>query len=231
MAAYTGRPGVDWGAVAQAVGVEGHLQAQEEARRTEAIRWQGQQDYRTLVDSGVDPAEALRRSSAKLFFNDPRGQAAVMGATRPARQEQPWVPTRGRTPEGDEYFMASPRSAIRIPPEAAAPTQKPLSPTASIALERAIADWSGRAALTAPGSPNPNPALYQTSTNNLAQLSALKNQFNLTSPTVGSAPIPSPVAPVPTNAAPVRVTTKAERDALPSGATYIGADGRTYRKK
>lgn len=118
MAAYTGRPGVDWGAVAQAVNVDAHLQAQDEARKADAIRWQGQQDYQTLIDSGVDPAEALRRSSAKLFFNDPRGQAAVIGATRPATIKPGWKPS-GLIVDGVQMLMTSPNSAIQAHPKPA----------------------------------------------------------------------------------------------------------------
>jgi hypothetical protein len=57
-----------------AIGVQALLDQQREA----AVRWQGAQEYNTLIQSGVDPREALQRSGPKLFFNDPRALAATV---------------------------------------------------------------------------------------------------------------------------------------------------------
>jgi len=57
-----------------AVAVQDLLDKQREA----AIRWQGAQEYNTLLQSGVDPREALQRTGPKLFFNDPRALASTV---------------------------------------------------------------------------------------------------------------------------------------------------------
>ena len=49
-----------------------------EEQKAAAIRWQGSRDYETLVQSGVDPRDALRRTAQKIFFNDPRAFAATV---------------------------------------------------------------------------------------------------------------------------------------------------------
>lgn len=54
-------------------------------QRAEAIRWQGAQDYSTLVQSGVEPRQALQRTAPKLFFGDPR---ALSGSV-PSMLSQP----------------------------------------------------------------------------------------------------------------------------------------------
>jgi len=81
---YTAKPGVDWGAVDRGIQTEVGLRQFENEQKAQAIRWQGQQDYETLIKSGVDPMESLRRTAPKLFFNDPRGLAsAVEEISRP----------------------------------------------------------------------------------------------------------------------------------------------------
>lgn len=49
-------------------------------QKASAIRWQGAQDFDTLIKSGIAPNDALRRSAAKMFYNDPRALAATMPA-------------------------------------------------------------------------------------------------------------------------------------------------------
>lgn len=83
---YTAKPGVDWGAVDRGIQTEVGLRQFENEQKTQAIRWQGQQDYETLIKSGVDPMESLRRTAPKLFFNDPRGLASVMEEVSRPRQ-------------------------------------------------------------------------------------------------------------------------------------------------
>jgi len=97
MISYTGRPGVDWGDIYQGMGNELKLREYQDTQAAQAIRWQGEQDYRTLIDSGVDPEEALRRTAPKLFHNDPRALAsAVEGMGRKqeridaAKQQNEW---------------------------------------------------------------------------------------------------------------------------------------------
>ena len=83
---YTAKPGVDWGAVDRGIQTEVGLRQFENEQKAQAIRWQGQQDYETLIKSGVDPMESLRRTAPKLFFNDPRGLASVVEEIRRPRQ-------------------------------------------------------------------------------------------------------------------------------------------------
>ena len=82
MGEYTGRPGIDWGAVAQGVGLETGVQNFLTNQKEQAIRWQGEQDYQTLTQSGIEPMEALRRTAPKLFHNDPRGLANAIDSMR-----------------------------------------------------------------------------------------------------------------------------------------------------
>lgn len=106
MAEYNADLRQDWGAVAQLLNWERGLQAdrQDEAFRRsqmerqskmdeqvqaeQAMRWQGEQDYKTLVDSGVDPMVAFGRTAPKLFHNDPRGLASAIESMRPRSQYQ-----------------------------------------------------------------------------------------------------------------------------------------------
>lgn len=82
MPTYSANPGVDWGQVAQAVSLRRNLEAADETAKANAIRWQGQQDYQTLIGSGVDPVEALRRTAHKLYFNSPAGMASALRTTQ-----------------------------------------------------------------------------------------------------------------------------------------------------
>lgn len=109
-------PGVDWGQVAQAVGLSSRIQADDEAAKVNAIRWQGQQDYQALVESGVTPEDALRRTAHKLYFNEPSGVASLLRATKP---ETAWEPSE-KVVGGRRGLMTSPNSII-YPPEEKAP--------------------------------------------------------------------------------------------------------------
>jgi hypothetical protein len=60
------------------VGAYSDIGKQLEDQRVAALRWQGARDYQTLVQSGIDPREALTRTAPKLFFNDPRALAATV---------------------------------------------------------------------------------------------------------------------------------------------------------
>lgn len=62
--------------------METGIQEFQNQKKAQAIRWQGQQDYETLVESGVPAMEALKRTSPKLFFNDPRGMAGALEAIK-----------------------------------------------------------------------------------------------------------------------------------------------------
>ena len=111
MPTYSANPGVDWGQVAQAVSLRRNLEAADETAKANAIRWQGQQDYQTLIGSGVDPSEALRRTAHKLYFNSPAGMASALRATQ---QKPQWDPSSGVTADGIRYLKTSPNSAVRL---------------------------------------------------------------------------------------------------------------------
>jgi hypothetical protein len=102
----TSTPGVDWGQVAQAVNLSSRIQADDEAAKANAIRWQGQQDYQALVDSGVTPEDALRRTAHKLYFNEPSGVASLLRATK---KEEPW----SNNPQdfGENTFLPTSRNS------------------------------------------------------------------------------------------------------------------------
>lgn len=53
--------------------VAARREAEERARQSQidAIRWQGTQEYQTLIQSGVPAGDALRRAAPRMFFNDP----------------------------------------------------------------------------------------------------------------------------------------------------------------
>lgn len=79
---YTGQPGVDWGSVAQMLNLERQITEAQQQQKVQAMQWQGQQDYQTLVNSGVEPREALKRTAPKLFYSDPRGMANAIVASQ-----------------------------------------------------------------------------------------------------------------------------------------------------
>lgn len=81
---------VDWNQVARALQLEMAVRDYEDQQKAQAMRWQGSRDYQTLVTSGVDPMEALKRTAPKLFFNDPHGLAAASKAmqVRPSPQSE-----------------------------------------------------------------------------------------------------------------------------------------------
>lgn len=100
-------PEVDWDAIVSMLNWERGLQSDRAKQRNNqqqtAMRWQGQQDYETLVKSGVDPMESLRRAAPKLFFNDPKGMAeAIRSISKPK-------PTQGAIETiGGEQFIRQP---------------------------------------------------------------------------------------------------------------------------
>lgn len=78
-------------------------------QRIDAIRWEGAQEYDTLVKSGVPAPEAMRRSAGKLFYNDP-------GAFQRA------ITSIGQGPgqifeEGGRQFIMDPNGKIRAVPQ------------------------------------------------------------------------------------------------------------------
>jgi hypothetical protein len=75
MADYNVNPGIDWGKVIQMLQWERGVQADRRDQAEQAIRWQGEQDYKTLVDSGVDPMVAFGRTASRIFHNKPEGFA------------------------------------------------------------------------------------------------------------------------------------------------------------
>jgi hypothetical protein len=86
MAEYNANLGEDWSQVAQLLQWERGVQADKRDQAERAIRWQGEQDYKTLVDSGVDPMVAFGRTAPKLFHNDPRGFANAVESMRKPTQ-------------------------------------------------------------------------------------------------------------------------------------------------
>lgn len=78
-------------------------------QRIDAIRWEGAQEYDTLVKSGVPAPEAMRRAAGKLFYNDP-------GAFQRA------ISSIGQGPgqifeEGGRQFIMDPNGKIRAVPQ------------------------------------------------------------------------------------------------------------------
>lgn len=107
---------VDWDKINAALKVKLAIDEQEQANQIQAMQWQGQQDYQTLTDSGVDPAEALRRAAPKLFFNNP------VGLVRAVRSLQEKPQGKVVTIEG-ERFIDNAGRLIRIPKAPVDPTE------------------------------------------------------------------------------------------------------------
>lgn len=72
--AYTA-PYFTFSDVGTALAMDQRIKQRQEQQQADAIRWQGAQDYETLVQSGVNPGDALSRTASKLFYNDPQGLA------------------------------------------------------------------------------------------------------------------------------------------------------------
>jgi len=102
---------INWDQVVNVLGMVNRLQAQKEQDRANAVRWEGQQDYSTLVASGVPHEEALRRTAHKLFFNEPAGFAQVLRATA----ENQTINPRMVNVEGHKLLQTGPRSYQLLP--------------------------------------------------------------------------------------------------------------------
>lgn len=76
--AYTA-PGLEASDVSNLIRTRIQVKQYLDEQKANAIRWQGTQDYETLVRSGVKPQDALARVAPKLFYNDPRALAASVG--------------------------------------------------------------------------------------------------------------------------------------------------------
>lgn len=83
----------------------------QDEQKAQAIRWQGVQEYDTLVKSGVPPQEALSRTAPKLFFNDPRALAASTGDIGQGPGRIMTDPTSGR------QFIVQPNQKIQAVPQ------------------------------------------------------------------------------------------------------------------
>lgn len=62
----------------------GTLREQRRESEAAAIRYQGEMEYQKLIESGIPPDEAMRRSAPKMFFNHPGGATAALKAMQPA---------------------------------------------------------------------------------------------------------------------------------------------------
>lgn len=88
---------VDWGQISQLMNAVGMAKERQQNERIAALRWEGEQDYQTLIDSGVDAKEAFRRTSRKIFAGDPAGLARSMDAMKEEKLFEPkMVEIQGR---------------------------------------------------------------------------------------------------------------------------------------
>lgn len=82
------------------------LRAQQEYEQA-AIRYAGQRKFRSLVEGGAKPEEALRVAAPELFFNDPKALTSALRFTKPTPTFEPqMMPT-----SGGRIFMAGPNRA------------------------------------------------------------------------------------------------------------------------
>jgi hypothetical protein len=88
------------------------VQQYRDEQKAQAIRWQGAQEYDTLVKSGVAPQDALSRTAPKLFFNEPRALAGAAGDIGMGRGQIYTDPDSGR------QFIIQPNQKIQAVPQA-----------------------------------------------------------------------------------------------------------------
>jgi hypothetical protein len=106
MADYNVNPGIDWGKVISMLQWERGVQADRRDQAEQAIRWQGEQDYKTLVDSGVDPMVALQRTASRIFHNQPREMSSAFegAAERMRRKDLEGDPITKTLPDGTVFM-------------------------------------------------------------------------------------------------------------------------------
>lgn len=77
-----------------------------------AIRFAGQRKYRSLIEGGARPEEALRLAGPELFWNNP---AALVSSVRASREVTPFEPSV-REVNGIKFGMTGPNRAQVIQP-------------------------------------------------------------------------------------------------------------------
>ena len=95
----------------------GTLRKQRRESEAAAIRYQGEMEYQKLIESGVPPDEAMRRSAPKMFFNHPGGATAAIKAMQPPPQiAQPWEMQTVDLPNGQSVdVQINPKTGQMVP--------------------------------------------------------------------------------------------------------------------
>lgn len=168
---------------------------------------------------GIDPAPEPDR--ANLYMSGGGKNPALIQAMM---KERPFVPSAVELPGGGRMLMTSPHSAV---PDPAMKTAA--QPDKTSEYERIVNQ------LDESGAMEKKPEdLTAKEKSLMARLTALNKRGSGMSAEEMAAAITGPGAGATQPAAaagPVTVTTKAERDALPVGTSYVGPDGKIYIKK
>jgi len=203
------------------------LQKQQALLGLQARRFAGVQKYQQLIKDGATREEALALAGPEMYANDVKAFAAEV--LRPQRMIRPpvqkFVPGKVtpalRAQEqniGDN--LRELRRALARGVTGSGPLATPYTDDERAALKAEIQGLE-KARVDLVSGPESNPNVDQVG-------------FQQMKPAWDAAgAIPRPAAPAASATAPQepsQVTSKAQFDNLPSGAVYIGKDGRRYRK-
>lgn len=205
---------------------------QAEQAVTTALKFQGIRGYQKDLANGEDANKALAKW-APIMFTQPHaaslGQAASMvraTATPPSKLVD----------VGGVLYRSNPDGTVTAltPPKVTAPKTNPFDLQEHRALLGQIAALQKELDLDPSG-----PAADETRQKLqylTQQAQAVRTRSSAPATQPQAAPVVAPGAPAPVRAAapapevPPTVTTKAQFDALPSGAIYVGRNGHRYRK-
>lgn len=156
------------------------MSAKERAEAEQAaIRFAGQQKFRSLIAGGAKPEEAMRLAGPEMFWNNPAALVSSVRATREATPFKPDVVSVGDT----RFAVTGPNRAEVLKPEKVIPPKMPQANTDQRkildaemrSLNAQLTDLQTKAGDKAERVLNPN--IDKQIADLSAKLSAAKNQF------------------------------------------------------
>jgi hypothetical protein len=228
-------PALPGGGINEAYAAEQRgLQGDNQQATQQAIRLQGLMEFQALTRGGMDSAEAIRKVAPKLYFNAPQATELSLRPPKVSQIKQLQPPQMITNPDGSKYVTSPGGGWQYVAPMKAPAVPKEVQPLdQKTALKTAEGDISAAQkalvfATTSPSLlPRERPAAIDAARTALEQAKAA--QSNIVRQAMqprGDKVMPPPSEDV----AEPTVTSKAQFDALPKGATYTGRDGRKYRK-
>ena len=201
-------------------------QAQALKDRAAAMRFAAAKGLQADIEAGMEFPKAILRNP-ELWAGSPQSTASAMRLGMPVPTDQPFVPTGEATPitfQGKTIgaFAPTSRQSGRIMTGTEIGGERPLNINQAIAIARLKLSDINQQLQTVPD-PETEKALNAQKKQIMDDIDLLvsgekqvKKQVKKQGPAVAGGT--------------ATVKTKAEYDELPSGATYIGSNGKKYRK-